>query len=70
MNMAGAAANIFFFAQNIRNVADGHHSPSDYYWLTRSSMQMMTLVFDSLNPALLPMVSVDVLVTLTTPYAR
>ncbi|TKS75729.1 hypothetical protein D9C73_010110 [Collichthys lucidus] len=66
LNMAGVAANIFFFAQNVRNVAEGHRSPADYYWLTRSSMQMLTLVFDGLNPVMLPMVSVDALVILIT----
>lgn len=66
LNMAGTAANIFFFAQNVRNIAEGHRSPADYYWLTRSSMQMLTLVFDGLNPVMLPMVSADVLVVLVT----
>ncbi|KAE8277994.1 hypothetical protein D5F01_LYC23929 [Larimichthys crocea] len=66
LNMAGIAANIFFFAQNVRNVAEGHRSPADYYWLMRSSMQMLTLVFDGLNPVMLPMVSVDALVILIT----
>ncbi|KAK2832699.1 hypothetical protein Q5P01_016588 [Channa striata] len=51
---------------NVRNVAEGHHSPADYYWLTRSSMQVLSLVFESLNAAMLPMVSVDILVTLIT----
>ncbi|KAE8277891.1 hypothetical protein D5F01_LYC24059 [Larimichthys crocea] len=66
LNMAGIAANIFFFAQNVSNVAEGQRSPADYYWLTRSSMQMLTLVFDGLNPVMLPMVSVDALVILIT----
>ncbi|KAK2814247.1 hypothetical protein Q5P01_000694 [Channa striata] len=64
MNLAGTAANVFFFAQNVRNVAEGHHSPADYYWLARSSMQMLSLVFESLSAAMLPMVSVDILLRL------
>ncbi|KAK2812288.1 hypothetical protein Q5P01_000043 [Channa striata] len=70
MNLAGTAANVFFFAQNVRNVAEGHHSPADYYWLTRSSMQMLSLVFESLNAAMLPMVSVDILLRLIVARVR
>ncbi|KAK2813453.1 hypothetical protein Q5P01_000822 [Channa striata] len=70
MNLAGTAANVFFFAQNVRNVAEGHHSPTDYYWLTRSSMQMLSLVFESLNAAMLPMVSVDILLRLIVARVR
>ncbi|KAK2811729.1 hypothetical protein Q5P01_000162 [Channa striata] len=58
MNLAGKAGNVFFFAQNVRNVAEGHHSPADYYWLTRSSMQMLSLV------------SVDILVSFTQPSIK
>ncbi|KAK2813043.1 hypothetical protein Q5P01_000908 [Channa striata] len=55
---------------NVRNVAEGHHSPADYYWLTRSSMQMLSLVFESLNAAMLPMVSVDILLRLIVARVR
>ncbi|KAK2814606.1 hypothetical protein Q5P01_000059 [Channa striata] len=48
----------------------GHHSPTDYYWLTRSSMQMLSLVFESLNAAMLPMVSVDILLRLIVARVR
>ncbi|KAK2813571.1 hypothetical protein Q5P01_000728 [Channa striata] len=37
---------------------EGHHSPADYYWLTRSSMQMLSLV------------SVDILVSFTQPSIK
>ncbi|KAK2811395.1 hypothetical protein Q5P01_000225 [Channa striata] len=43
---------------------EGHHSPPDYYWLARSPMQMLSLVFESLSAAMLPMVSVDILLDL------
>ncbi|KAK2814642.1 hypothetical protein Q5P01_001022 [Channa striata] len=68
MNLAGTAANAFL----LRTPAtlSGHHSPADYYWLTRSSMQMLSLVFESLNAAMLPMVSVDILLRLIVARVR
>lgn len=66
MHAAGLAANVFFFAQSVRNVAGGHHSFQDYYWLGRSSMQLMEMVFESLSAASMPMMAVDVLVMTLT----